>query len=201
MAVAQRVTIAMALMLGACVSSYSGSARAFEPSQLSGESGWLHAKGVPELRQKDEADCGAAVMGMLVGYWSGEPADELADQLRPAPDTGIKAAVLRDYARRRGLESYVIEGRLADLQSELTSRRPVVVGLAKPQHDGVLLHYELVVAIHPSRREVVTIDPDLGWRRNSFDGFVTEWQATGHVAIVVLGPTVNPTPGTEPPTL
>jgi hypothetical protein len=45
-----------------------------------------------------------------------------------------------------------------------------------------------VVAIHPGLRKVVTLDPAAGWRENSYEGFVAEWQPAKRTTLVVLPP-------------
>ena len=174
----------LALLLGAC-SSYTGSARPFPAATLDREPGWLAVRDVPFERQHSESDCGAAALGMVVAYWTGAPPHDVASGLRPAPKRGIKAGRLRDHARRHGLASYLIRGEVADLAHELEAGRPVLVGLVKPQEKGVLTHYEVVVAYHPEKRIVVTLDPAAGWRKNALDGFLAEWRPARQLTLIV----------------
>jgi len=131
---------------------------------------------------------------MMVAYWTGIAPAELAADLRPAPARGLKAGRLRDFARAHGLESFLLHGELTDLSRELQNGRPVLVGLAKPQRRGVLTHYEVVVALHPERQLVVTLDPDRGWQQNDVAGFLAESQPTGRLALVVSAPAANKSP-------
>ncbi len=172
------------LLLAGC-SSYIGSARDFSPRAFEREPGWLRVEGVPFLHQRAESDCGAAAVAMVVSYWTSVAPAELAAKLQPAPARGLKAGVLRDFATRHGLASFLVHGQLDDLAHELESGRPVLVGLVKPQRKGVLTHYEVVVAYHPGRALVVTLDPSEGWRQNSVPGFLAEWQPAGNLALVV----------------
>lgn len=178
------VVIAASLALGACASSYAGSARSIAPAALE-EPGWLHVRGVTFLRQRAASDCGAAAIGMVVGYWKRMPPDAIAADLRPAPPAGIKAVRLRDTARARDLAAFVIAGEVADLEHELAAGRPVLVGMQKPQRRGTLAHYEIVVAYHRERRLVVTLDPAEGLRQNTLDGFLAEWEGAGRLAVIV----------------
>ena len=171
------------LLLVGC-GSYVGSARPFAPARLA-EPGWIAVRGVPFVAQRAESDCGAAAIAMVVGYWTGAPAAPLADTLRPAPRDGIRAARLRDLARSRGLASFLVQGSFDDLARELGAGRPVLVGLVKPHRRNVLTHYEIVVGWHPKTRTVVTLDPAAGWRANSFDGFVAEWQPARWLTLIV----------------
>lgn len=176
----------LALVLTGC-SSYAGGARDFSPARLA-ERGWVVARGVPLEEQEAESDCGAAAIAMVVSFWTGERAGGLADSLRPASERGIPAGRLRDFARGRGLSAFLVRGRVADLEHELGRGRPVIVGLVKPQLRGVITHYEVVVAFHPARRIVVTLDPDHGWRQNRLADFLAEWRPAKELALVVSGP-------------
>lgn len=180
------VAAALAVALGACAPRYVGPARDFDPVELSAD-GWIRARGVPEVRQESLEDCGAAAAAMVLGFWR-EPVSvaELRAEM-PVPRGGLAARDVRTLLRRRGLRAYVIEGRLDDLAHELAAGRPVIVGTIKP-HDQkkVRSHYEVVVAYHPRERRVVTLDPADGWQVSPVDGFLVEWAAAEHTAIVAL---------------
>ena len=171
-------------LAGAC-SSYAGSARDFEPTALAREPGWIAVGGVPLARQESEAGCGAAAIAMVVAYWTGADPEGLVAKLGEVPDRGLSAGHLRAFARAHHLAAFLVEADLADLQHELARGRPVLVGLAKRQRRGVLTHYEVVVAVHPRARRVVTLDPGRGWRENSFAGFLAEWRPARGLALVV----------------
>jgi ABC-type bacteriocin/lantibiotic exporter with double-glycine peptidase domain len=176
----------LAVLVSGCA-GYAGSARPFSPTALTAEPGWVAVPGVPLVTQRSESDCGAAAIAMVVSWWTGRDPAVLAEALRPAPPEGFRAGHLREVARRRGLDAFVVRGELGDLERELAAGRPVLVGLVKPQRDGALTHYEVVVGLHPARRLVVTLDPAAGWRQNSIEGFVAEWEAAGGVTLVVTG--------------
>jgi ABC-type bacteriocin/lantibiotic exporter with double-glycine peptidase domain len=186
-----RLVLLLLLVAGGC-SGYIGSARDFSPRALAHEPGWLAVPDVPFVEQRAESDCGAAAIAMVVAYWTSAAPGPLADELRPAPARGLKASVLRDFAQRHGLASFVIEGELADLAHELQNGRPVLVGMLKPQRKDWRSHYEVVVALHAQRGIVVTLDPSEGWRQNSVQGFMAEWSAAGKVALVVSARAANP---------
>lgn len=173
----------VAVSLGACA-SYSGTAHTITPASLDAP-GWLRVRGVTFLPQHAESDCGAAAIGMVVGFWTNLPPDAIAADLRPAPPSGIKAARLRDTARARDLAAFVIAGEVADLEHELAAGRPVLVGMQKPQRRGTIAHYEVVIAYHRQRRLVVTLDPAEGLRQNTLDGFLAEWDGAARVALIV----------------
>ena len=180
----------MRLLLVACAAaagcaSYAGSARDFSPERLQREPGWIAVRAVPALRQREEEDCGAAALGMLLSYWTGEAPQVIAERLRPVPKGGHTAGHLREVVRGRGLAAYLIQGTMDDLERELRGGRPVLVGMVKPQRKGALTHYEVVVGLHPARGLVVTLDPAEGWRENDRDGFLAEWSASHNVTLVV----------------
>jgi ABC-type bacteriocin/lantibiotic exporter with double-glycine peptidase domain len=182
-----RSALVAALLLTSCA-AYQGPGRPFEPARLGREGGWLTAGEVPLIRQQGERDCGAAALAMIAGYW-GRPLDgagmSAARQL--GPKGGAPAGRLRDLARERGLAAYLVPATLKDLRYELRRRRPVLVGMLKRHDDQVLAHYEVVVAMNPVLRQVVTLDPARGWQVYDVAGFLSEWQPTNQLAIVVIG--------------
>ncbi|HKA86849.1 MAG TPA: papain-like cysteine protease family protein [Haliangiales bacterium] len=187
----RRLLPVAATCLAAC-SSYIGSARSFSPAAFDREQGWIAIRDVPFGEQESESDCGAAAIGMVVSYWTGTPPGQISGALRPAPQSGIKAGRLRDFARERGLASFLVEGEIADLARELGSGRPVLVGLVKPHHRGTLTHYEVVVGLHLERGVVVTLDPAEGWRQNTLAGFLAEWKPAGRLALIVSSTSDRP---------
>ena len=180
-----RAVCLAAAALAAC-GSYTGSARDTTPAALDREPGWIAARQVPFAAQRGDSECGAAAIAMVVSYWTGAAPAALMDELRPVPASGLTAARLRRFARSRGLRSFLISGSIDDLIHELKARRPVLVGMVKPQRgDQVLTHYEVVVAANPERRAIITLDPARGWRRNSYEGFLAEWEPARRLALVV----------------
>jgi ABC-type bacteriocin/lantibiotic exporter with double-glycine peptidase domain len=196
-----RLGLALCTALVAACSTYTGSARDFSPAALEREPGWIAVAGMPLVRQETESECGAAAVTMVVSYWTGADPARLLAGIRPAPARGLSAGRLRSFARRHGLAAFLIAAELADLEHELRRGRPVLVGLAKPHLRGVLTHYEVVVALHPRRRLVVTLDPGHGWRQNTYAGLLSEWRPARGLALVVSprGPrAVTPSTGPAP---
>ena len=166
---------------------YMGSARSVNPSNLAGDQGWDLVDGVPDVRQIARRDCGAAALAMVLGYW-GLPVtrDQITAANLPAAEQGIRAAVLRDFVRRQGLQAFVIQGQLVDLEREVQRHRPVLVGVMKSYGRTAFPHYEVVVGINRRTRRVLTLDPASGPRVNSREGFTAEWAAAGQVTLIVL---------------
>jgi len=128
---------------------------------------------------------------MVLGYWSRPTTVQEINARDPqAAARGWKAGQLRDLAREKGLQSFVVSGRLSDLTTEIGQRRPVLVGLAQRYgKDQSRAHYEVVIGIHPVRRLVLTLDPAAGWRQDTLEGFAREWIPTQQVTLVFLPPT------------
>jgi hypothetical protein len=193
----RRVTVGMRRVLGAgsvlvtalvtsgC--SYLGTATAFDPKELDQCTGWLAIREVPEIRQKEATDCGVAALAMILGYWSLPCSEQKAASDCPViPGQGTQACDLREAARKSGLEAYLIHGEIEDLRIELAENHPLVVGLIKAHVGGALTHYEVVVGLHSEKRIVLTLDPSHGWRQNTIEGFLNEWEPTGRLTLVVF---------------
>jgi ABC-type bacteriocin/lantibiotic exporter with double-glycine peptidase domain len=173
--------------LAALAGCYTGSARDASPAAIAAEPGWQLVHDVPFVHQRGGTDCGAAALAMVLGYWHvAATADEIATAA-PPEGGGIRAGALRDLARRKGLEAFVISGTLGDLIDQVARGRPVLVGLAKPMAGGRLAaHYEVVVGINRSQRMLLSLDPTRGLRENSAEGFAREWVPTRQVTLIVF---------------
>jgi len=172
--------------------SYRGSSREASPAVLARQPGWVRLEQVKLVRQKGIKDCGSAALSTVLRYLEPDgPAalDRAAidSKLREEPGRGLSAGQLRDYARERGFDAFVIQGAFEDLTHEVKEGRPVIVGVLKPMSSGeALSHYEVFIGYHPEKQEVLTLDPARGLRQSDVDGFLKEWNAAGHVTIVVM---------------
>jgi ABC-type bacteriocin/lantibiotic exporter with double-glycine peptidase domain len=183
--------LALACALGvssALVGCYAGTAHTVTAGDIATQPGWIVVPGVTLIRQNGSSDCGAAALAMVLAHWQRPTTlDEIAARDPAAAKQGWKAVQLRDLARERGLQAYVIQGGLDDLSHEIRLGRPVVVGVIK-QYNGAkpLAHYEVVIGIHPEKRRILTLDPADGWRDDSLEGFAREWVPTKQVTLVFL---------------
>jgi ABC-type bacteriocin/lantibiotic exporter with double-glycine peptidase domain len=180
------VWLALAFAAPAC---YVGSAHTVPASALSARArdpGWQLVRDVPFVPQRTTRDCGPAALAMVLAHFRVAP--PAADHPELARGD-VRAGALRDLARARGLEAYVVAGTFEDLFAEVGRGRPVVVGLAKPMAltgGRSRAHYEVVVGVSRSKRLILTLDPAMGLRENSFEGFAREWAPTRQVTIVFL---------------
>lgn len=166
---------------------YPGTAREVSLSGLRGEAGWILVDGVPDARQSSAKGCGAACLAMILGHW-GMPAmvEDLERECMVSEADGIRAADLRDAARRRGLQSFLVAGTMADLRHELGLGRPVLVGLAKPHGEGYTAHFQVVIGIQPVEQRIAVMDPTVGPMSDSLRGFEVEWRIAKCVMVVFL---------------
>jgi ABC-type bacteriocin/lantibiotic exporter with double-glycine peptidase domain len=178
-------------LLGCAV--YPGTARPAAIEDLRGEEGWLLLDSVPYVQQVSQKGCGAACLAMVLDHWgSASPVESLEQECFVEGENGIRASALRDAAKRRGLSAFLFDGSMADLRHELSRGRPVVVGLAKPNGDEFTAHFEVVVGVHPGRKQVAALDPAIGLTCDSFEGFECEWRLTKGVTLVVFRPEAGP---------
>jgi hypothetical protein len=191
-----RLTICAGALIAATSGCYTGAARDVTPYQVAeaqGDPTWRLVDDVPFVAQQSDKDCGSAALTMALAYYRLPPAR------LPADGDGTRAGDLRDAARARGLQAFVISGTFGDLLEHIARGRPVVVGLAKPVSSGkAVAHYEVVVGLNRERRLIRSLDPARGLRENSFEGFAREWIPTRQVMIVMF-PAVVPGPVPAPP--
>jgi ABC-type bacteriocin/lantibiotic exporter with double-glycine peptidase domain len=188
--IARAGLVALLSALAGCAGlGYAGSATSFDPAAFERDDAWIVAPGVPYVAQERREDCGVAALSMVLDYWGVAATREEIERACPlAPGAGARAGDLRDFARAKGLHAFLVPGRIEDLEHELALHRPAVVGLFKPQLRAALSHFEVVVAVNPRDRKVVTLDPARGFQQNSFEGFLQEWVPAGSPLLVCLPP-------------
>lgn len=144
--------------------------------------GWIVAPSVEAVLQEEEVDCGAAALASVFTYW-GIPnsLDELRESCALGPE-GIAAADLRDAARERGLDAYLIRAGRGDLEHELSRGRPVLAGVVR----SGLAHYVVVSGLNAHLGRVLLLDPAEGRAEQSWSSFEREWSAAANLALVVF---------------
>jgi ABC-type bacteriocin/lantibiotic exporter with double-glycine peptidase domain len=166
--------------------SYLGSAQEFDPKALDQEPGWLAVRSVPFVRQQGMEECGLAAVTMVLAYWDHPVGrDEMLGACPARAGEGIRAGRLRDYAKTCGLQAFLIHGDWSDFETELSRGHPIIVGMLKPYVTGALSHYEVVVAVQTETKDIVTLDPANGWRRNTSEGFRKEWDPAGRLTLIL----------------
>jgi ABC-type bacteriocin/lantibiotic exporter with double-glycine peptidase domain len=194
---ARAAAVLLALAAPAC---YAGSARSVPASNLgtlAHDPDWRIVPNVPFVAQRTAHDCGPAALAMVLGYFRVPAA---AAEHPEFAGGDVRAGTLRDVARAQGLEAFVVSGTFDDLFAQIGRGRPVLVGLAKPMAltgGRALAHYEVVVGISRSKRQILSLDPATGLRENTLEGFAREWAPTKQVTIVIFPPgeVVPPRPG------
>jgi ABC-type bacteriocin/lantibiotic exporter with double-glycine peptidase domain len=171
--------------IGGC---YHGSAQNISRTELTRARGWMVV--TPDIhlvRQTSDNQCGAAALAMVLQRWA-VPAssEEIFAAIPVEKGHGLAAGALRDFARGKGLQAFVIKGEVADLLKEVGANRPVLVGLVQRYSDRARAHYEVVAGINPTTRSILLLDPGRGLRQDGYDGFAAEWEAAGRMALVVL---------------
>lgn len=180
------LTVLWLFGLAACRMSYTGGAKVVSPNELGSE--WIRAARTPVVRQVQQQDCGLAALAMIAGAWGRSwSVLDMSRQLKPT-DKGIKLGALRDLARTRGLEAYVVKGQFKDLEHELEAGRPVLLGLVLPfDQKKNLHHYEVAIAMNPRDGTVVTLDPATGdMMQRSKKVLDLEWKHAGYATLVVV---------------
>jgi ABC-type bacteriocin/lantibiotic exporter with double-glycine peptidase domain len=174
-----------AALLSALGCAYTGEAKDFDPAELTTSPGWISVPEMPLEIQKSTEDCGTTALSMVLEYWRiPVTLEEWESSGLLLAGKGSRARDLRDLARQKGLQAFLIHGRWEDLRNEIDRGHPVIVGLVKPANSGAVTHYEVVVALHPERQIVVTHDPANGPRQYPLSGFQREWDPAGYLTLV-----------------
>ena len=186
-----RAALLFALALGAAAPAcYTGSARTVSSGrvvELSRDPSWRVARDVPFVAQRSDKDCGPAALAMALSRYGVTP-ESLAANPELAQGN-VRAGALRDAARARGVPAFVVSATFADLNTQLERGRPVLVGMAKPMAltgGKALAHYEVVIGMSKKQKKIVSLDPAVGVREYSLEGFAREWIPTRRLAIVFL---------------
>ncbi len=144
--------------------------------------GWIVAPGVEAVLQEEEVDCGAAALASVFNYWEiPNSLDELRESCALGP-AGIAAAELRDAARERGLEAYLIRAGWDDLVHELSRGRPVLAGVVRSGR----AHYVVVSGLNAGRGRILLVDPAGGRSEQARSRFEADWSAAANLALVVF---------------
>jgi ABC-type bacteriocin/lantibiotic exporter with double-glycine peptidase domain len=188
------VALVVCLLAGGC----SSVSRSVTGAGAARGDGWTRVENIAEVRQASRQGCGAAALAMVLGHWGSRATqEEIWAASPPPPGQGMRADALRDFARRQGLQAFLVEGQTGDLDREVRRDRPVLVGLVKRRGRRAYPHYEVVVGINRERQRIVTLDPAGGPRESNMTTFTAEWAAAGRLTLVVFPRTPAATPGDQ----
>ena len=182
--------VGLATGLGA--GCYTGSAKETSWPRVEREPGWslVHVQYIP---QQEEEDCGAAALAMATAYWKSPLARDEIVREKPPQGGGIRAGDLRDLARQRGFQAFLVQGTFRDFDKQLSLGRPLIVGTGKPILGGkVSLHYEVIVGFNRTTQHVLSWDPALGLREYSPEAFAREWAPSDRLTLILFKPGVTP---------
>lgn len=157
---------------------------------------WLD---VPYVQQQKDG-CGAAVISMLMQYWSkqqGQPiapsaqARQILAALYAGEAHGIYASALVRYFKQNGYRAFTFAGQWDDLARELQKGRPLIAAL-KPDASGSL-HYVVVAGVDPERQLVLLNDPaQRKLLKEDRATFEQDWKATHYWTLLVVPQPASP---------
>ncbi len=183
-----------AFLLGGCTS-----VNEFRGIPLGGDG--VYISGIPPLRQNERYTCGPACVAAVAAHW-GVPLDEFLAKSRAVPldTTGEE---LQSLAVSLGLQAFVFQGSMADLQENLRQGRPMIVMLTKPpdpalrrmgllgglalalsEHVAHPPHWVVVVGLS-GNRSVIAHDPAAGMIEIKVETFQKWWAQQKNLCVLI----------------
>lgn len=144
---------------------------------------WLD---VPFLSQERDG-CGSASIAMLMRYWShSSPDPHQIQQLLYSPkDRGIRGSDVERYLQDNKFQTFVFQGKWADLEHHIRQGRPLLVCLNVRR--GRPLHYIVVAGFDPDGHAVLANDPARAkLMRIARETFEKDWKAAGNWTLLAL---------------
>jgi predicted double-glycine peptidase len=185
-----------ALVLGGCTSVAN-----FRGIPFEGEG--LYVGGVPPLRQDDRYACGPACLAAVAIHWGVPLADFKAKC--PAVPEDTTGQQLQKLAESLGLQAFVFEGSMADLEDNLRQGRPMIVMLTKPpdpairrmgllgglglalsEHVAHPAHWVVVIGL-TGDHAVIVHDPASGLLQIKVAAFQRWWAQQRNLCVLVAG--------------
>lgn len=125
----------------------------------------LRQKKVPVILQMNTADCGAACLAMISGYWGGRISVVACQQVMGGGQNGVTALMIANAARALGLTVQAYRHTLAGLD---TAVLPAII-----HWQGV--HFVVLEKWDTQKATATLIDPALGRRTLSHDEFAARY--------------------------
>ena len=186
-------------MLGALVLCGCTSVTSFRGIPLGGSS--LYVSGLPPLRQNEQYTCGSTCVAAVAAHW-GVTLDEFKAKCSAAPkDT--TGQDLQTLAESLGLQAFVFQGSMADLQDNLHLGRPMIVMITKPpdpalRQMGLLGGLALALSEHVSHpahwvvvigltgdQSVIVHDPSTGLLQIKAAAFQKWWSQQKNLCVLI----------------
>jgi predicted double-glycine peptidase len=165
----------------------------------------LLVSGVPPIMQADDTPCGPACLASVAAYWSKpvsagrlrECLGAKADQMAHSGDD------LAAAARALGLDAYVFQGQLDDLDANLARGRPLIVlirrrplgalgelglGATLPERIAAAMmarKQHWIVVVGTDRAGIIAHDPALGMTRFDKETFDSWWAGMARLCVLV----------------
>jgi hypothetical protein len=146
------------------------------------EGDWVVVPRVILYPQRGDTDCGPAALATVLSRWGVPPADAWR---APPEGRGVTAGELRDVARHLGFRSFVFEGSFDDLDFEIASARPIVVGLVRNVDEKRWSHFAVIVGREAGGARWLLADPSQGVQVLGREALQRQWSASGFVTLVL----------------
>ena len=154
---------------------------------------------VPFVKQ-NENRCGAAVISMVVQYWSREngsttsfPSDPAVMERALYSDEakGIYASDMERYFQDHGFQVFAFAAAWSDLEQHLSKGRPLIAAIAANGKGGPL-HYVVVVGIDTQQGVLLINDPAerklLKMKRSEWEKI---WKPAGYWTLLAVPKNAN----------
>ena len=161
----------------------------------------LYVSGLPPLRQNKQYTCGAACVAAVAAHW-GVTLDEFKAKCPAAPKDST-GQDLQALAESVGLQAFVFQGSMADLQDNLRQGRPMIVMITQPpdpalrqlglwgrlalslsEHVSHPAHWVVVIGL-TGDQSVIVHDPATGLLQIKAPAFQKWWSQRNNLCVLI----------------
>lgn len=128
----------------------------------------LRSKRVPVILQMSTADCGAACLAMIAGYWGKRISGAACQRVMGGGQNGVTALMIVQAARELGLTVQAYRHTLAGLDTAVCASNPAII-----HWQGI--HFVVLEKWDKRKATATIIDPALGRRTLSHDEFAARY--------------------------